>query len=126
MMIKLMTALSAPARWLTALALVVAGAFLLSACGGHAGTKEPEAAPPAATRAVATPAVSELDLTEAVMDSVWGNYTDSQKNDVCDEVQGQTPAWVAAKLREGGENSDLIDWDEAAMFVMTACVSEGR
>jgi hypothetical protein len=125
---KIMSALSLPAQALAVLALVVAGGFLLGACGSSGGTHTPTRAPASAT-ASATPVAiptEGLDISEAAIDKTWSDYSSDQRDAVCAEVDGTDPAVIAEQLSEGSGGATLVDWNEVAMWLVTECSIEQR
>ncbi|MFE9003150.1 hypothetical protein ACFYOY_13555 [Streptomyces sp. NPDC007875] len=104
-------------RPITLAALTVIAAAALTACG-H--SQIPVATPQPATTAPVVDVTADSDTTAAIVDIVWADTAESDRDALCDGIAMFGVDWAAQQLAEGA-GDDSLDWDMAAQLVEGKC-----
>ncbi|MFE9064869.1 hypothetical protein [Streptomyces violaceusniger] len=104
-------------RPITLAALTVITAAALTACG-H--SQIPAATPMPATPTPVVDITADSDTTAAIVDIVWADTTETERDSLCDGIALFGVDWVAQQLADGA-GDDSLDWGLAAHLLEGKC-----
>lgn len=104
-------------RPITLTVLAALATATLTACGS---SQIPVATPQPATPTPVVDVTADSDTTAAIVDIVWADTTESDRDALCDGIAMFGVDWAAQQLRDGA-GDDSLDWDLAAQLVEVKC-----